>query len=409
MRGFSFPQVAPARLLARSSAIVLATVAIPLALNAQNVGQPFSSSLDPSADRSTPLAKASSTTAVSPSPQEYPEEKSKSQLETVVGAIKLRFYGTVLFNMSFSDSDEVGQEVPLWPVPGSVPIAFPDGTTVPAGHVHDTVFTARQSIFGFNFAPAKTSDNGWNPSAVIEMDFFGTRPSDLFQPQGRVFNQPRLRKGYLQLEKGNFKVVAGQDDMIISPLDPISLSHVGVPLGATAGDLWARLPQLRLDVTHNFGDTSTLFQIGILRPVFGDPRLGDIPQPGTSLDTAFSGFGERASQPFYQARIAASHPFRGSTATIGLGGHFGEEAVGASRKIDSWAFAFDFHIPLQSRVTLRGEGFVGSNLAPFEGGIVPGVAAAPAAAPFTTIQPICAGGGRGALHCSGQEVLTNIY
>jgi len=411
MRGFSFPQVAPARLLARSSAIVLATVAIPLALNAQNVGQPFSSSLDPSADRSTPLAKASSTTAVSPSPQEYPEEKSKSQLETVVGAIKLRFYGTVLFNMSFSDSDEVGQEVPLWPVPGSVPIAFPDGSTVPAGHIHDTVFTARQSSFGFNLAPAKTSDGGWNPSAVIEMDFFGSRPSDVLQPQGRVFNQPRLRKGYLQLGKGNYKVVAGQDDMIISPLDPISLSHVGVPLGATAGDLWARLPQLRLDVTHSFGDTSTLFQIGILRPVFGDPRLGDIPIPGTAVDTSFSGFGERASQPFYQARIAAAHPFRGSTATVGAGVHYGEEAGGAKRNIPSWAFALDFHIPLQERVVLRGEGFVGSNLAPFQGGILQGVAALPPppATPLTTIHPIGAGGGWGELTYRFTDDNKNIF
>src|SRR5205085_2241516 len=211
----------------------------------------------------------------------------------------------------------------------------------------------------------------------IEMDFFGSRPSDVLQPQGRVFNQPRLRKGYLQLGKGNYKVVAGQDDMIISPLDPISLSHVGVPLGATAGDLWARLPQLRLDVTHSFSDTSTLFHIGILRPVFGDPRLGDIPIPGTAVDTSFSGFGERASQPFYQARIAAAHPFRGSTATVGAGVHYGEEAGGAKRNIPSWAFALDFHIPLQERVVLRGEGFVGSNLAPFQGGILQGVAALP--------------------------------
>ena len=421
MRGLSFPQVARVRvpvdrfafenrltrLIVRVCAILLAIVVVPL-LKAQSAREASNGPADPSASHSASVNSTNSNTA-SPAPQEYPEEKPKTKLETTVGAIKLRFYGTVLFNMSFSDSDEVGQEVPLWPVPGSVPIGFPDGSTVPAGHVHDTVFTARQSIFGFQFAPAKSSDNGWSPSGVIEMDFFGSRPSDVFQPQGRVFNQPRLRKGYLQLEKGNYKVVAGQDDMIISPLDPISLSHVGVPLGATAGDLWARLPQLRLDVTHSFGDTSTLFQIGILRPVFGDPRLGDIPQPGTSLDTAFSGFGERASQPFYQARLAASHPFRGSTATIGIGGHYGREAVGANHNIDSWAFTFDFHIPLQSRLVLRGEGFVGSNLAPFQGGILQGVAAAPATPPFATIHPIGAGGGWGELTFRATEDNKNIF
>jgi hypothetical protein len=30
--------------------------------------------------------------------------------------------------------------------------------------------------------------------------------------------------------------------MILAPLDPVSLSHVGVPLGATAGDLWGWFP-----------------------------------------------------------------------------------------------------------------------------------------------------------------------
>ncbi len=389
-----------ARLALRASVAALVILVVPFILIAQTANAP------------SDAGKSAGAPAAGSSPQQpYPEEKAKGKLETAVGAIKLRFYGTVLMNISASDSAQIGQEVPLWPLPGSVPIAFPDGSTVPAGHVHDTIFTARQTIFGFNFGPVKTPDNGWNPSAVIEMDFFGSRPSDQFQPQGRVFNQPRLRKGYFQLEKGNYKIVAGQDDMIISPLDPISLSHVGVPLGATAGDLWARLPQVRLDMTHSFGDTSALFQIGVLRPLFGDPRLGDMPQPGSSVDTAFSGFGERASQPFYQARLAVSHPFRGSTATIGLGGHFGQEAVGATRNIDSWAFAFDFHIPLQSRVTLRGEGFVGSNLVPFQGGILQGVAAAPPppATPLTTIHPIGAGGGWGELTFRATEDNKNIF
>jgi len=384
----------------------LVILVVPLVLTAQTANAP------------SDAGKSAGAPATASSPQQpYPEEKAKGKLETAVGAIKLRFYGTVLMNISVSDSAEIGQEVPLWPIPGSVPIPFPDGSTVPAGHVHDTIFTARQTIFGFNFGPVKTPDNGWNPSAVMEMDFFGSRPSDLFQPQGRVFNQPRLRKAYFQLEKGNYEIVPGQADMIISPLDPISLSHVGVPLGATAGDLWARLPQVRLDVTHSFGDTSALFQIGVLRPLFGDPRLSglafpEVPPAGSAIDQAFSGLGERASQPFYQARLAVSHPFRGSTATIGLGGHFGQEAVGATRNIDSWAFAFDFHIPLQSRVTLRGEGFVGSNLVPFQGGILQGVAALPAPPappPFTTIHPIGAGGGWGELTFRATEDNKNIF
>ena len=318
--------------------------------------------------------------------------------ETTIGPVKARLYGTVLLNISVSDSLEVGQDIPLWPAPGTGLVTFPDGTMQKAGTIHDTIFTARQSIFGFTFEPAKTTSGEWTPSALVEFDFFGSRPSDGLQPQGRVFNQPRLRKGYLQLQKDTWKILAGQDDIIISPLDPVSLSHVAVPLGATAGDLWGRFPQVRVEKTATHGDFSTLLQLGILRPDFGDPRLGDLPASGSSVDSVSSGFGERASQPFYQARVALSHPLAGSTATLGIGGHYGREKLGATRNLDSWAFAFDFNIPVVSRVTLRGEGFVGSNLVPFQGGVLQGVAFVPA----TTTTPavfhkIGAGGGWGEL------------
>jgi hypothetical protein len=104
-------------------------------------------------------------------------------------------------------------------------------------------------------------------SALLEMDFFGARPSDGVLPENRVFNQPRLRLGYFQLEHKSVKFVFGQDKMIFAPLDPVSLSHVGVPLGATAGDLWGWFPQARMDWTHNIGSTGLLVQVGVLRAI----------------------------------------------------------------------------------------------------------------------------------------------
>jgi hypothetical protein len=63
----------------------------------------------------------------------------------------------------------------------------------------------------------------------------------------------------------------------------------------------------------------------------------------------------------------------GSKATL-VRRHYGRERIGADREIDSWSFAYDFSVPLFSRVRLRGEGFVGSNLIPFQGGVLQGVA-----------------------------------
>jgi hypothetical protein len=316
----------------------------------------------------------------------YPGEPlNKPPIEAKIGPVALRVYGTVLLNISLSDSDEVGQDIPLWPFPSSTPITLSDGTVRRAGSIHDTIFTARQSVFGVVLNPATPSDNGWNTSALVEMDFFGVRPADTNLPEDRVLNQPRLRKAYFQLQKGHFKLVAGQDDIIISPLNPVSLSHVAVPLGYTNGNLFGWLPQVRAEFSHDWGKTSALFQIGLLRPAFGDPHLGDVPPSGISIDSS-SGLGERASQPFYQSRMAISHPMHGSPFTLGVAGHYGQERIGATRTIDSWAFAFDYRIPIFSKLFLRGEGYLGSNLVPFGGGIVQGVAAvaAPPPAPANT-------------------------
>jgi hypothetical protein len=251
--------------------------------------------------------------------------------------------------------------------------------------VGDTIFTARQSIVGLQVT-SKTG-NGWNPSGLVEMDFFGSRPADAsFQPQDRVLNQPRLRRAYFQLDKGSWRIVAGQDKMILSPLDPISLSHVAMPLGASAGDLWAWLPQVRVENRHKFGNSTLLVQAGILRPSFGDPRLNDQGPNGlggTAIDSQTSGLGERSGKPLYQARVAVSHPVGDRTATIGVSGHYGRERIGADRSIDSWASSLDLTLPIFPKLILRGEAYAGSNLVPFDGGIIQGLA---------TVPPVAAGG-----------------
>jgi hypothetical protein len=230
--------------------------------------------------------------------------------------------------------------------------------------------------------PANAPANGWTPSAEVEIDFFGTTPVDADLAEDRVLNQPRLRKAFFRLRKGNFDLVAGQDNIIISPLDPVSLSHVAVPLGYAAGDLFGWLPQVRVDYNHTFGKTGTLLQFGVLRPAFGDPRLGDQPTSGLTIQQPTPGLGERSGQPFYQARFAVSHPMQGSAATIGVGGHYGQEIVGGTpQNMDSWAVTLDFRVPVLSRLVFRGEAYTGSNLVPFGGGILQGVAAVAAPAP----------------------------
>lgn len=298
---------------------------------------------------------------------------TKGKLEGTIGSYNLRLYGTVLLNIQASDTPPVGGEVPLWATPSAFSLAFLDGTVARVDDVHDLVFTARQSVFGLMVKPAETTTNGWQPSGKLELDFFGTRPVDNVLPTGKVLNEPRLRFAYFQLSRGNVKITAGQDNAIIAPLDPVSLSHVAVPLAATAGNLWAWLPQARVDLTHKVGNGSLLFQGGVLRPQFADPRLGDLPFTGTSIDST-PGVGEHSGQPFYQSRVAYSHPMNGSTLTVGAGGHYGRERIGEDHILDSWAVAIDYSVPILRRLTWRGENFMGSNVVPFGGGVLQGVA-----------------------------------
>jgi len=332
-------------------------------------------------------------TGTSPSYPGLPRGQA-SKVETEIGPVKARFYGTILFNSSISDRGVIGQEIPLWAATPAVGgVQFPDGTTARASNNHDLVFTMRQSILGFTLNQAKPSEGGWNPSALFEIDFFGARTQDTFSPENRVFNQPRIRMGYFQLEHRNLKFVFGQDTMILAPLDPVSLSHVGVPLGATAGDLWGWFPQARMDWSSKIGKTGLLVQLGILRPQFGDTRLEASPTSGSVIDGGSSGLGERSTQPFYQGRIAISPPVGKNSATFGVSGHFGQEKVGVNHTLQSWAVAVDMRLPLGPHLILRGEGFAGSNLIPFEGGIDQGVSVSGTLPNLTRIQRIGDGGG----------------
>jgi hypothetical protein len=326
----------------------------------------------------------------------YPGHPPSDAVEGTIGSAKVRLFGTLLLNTAVSYGSIFGQDVPLWTLPSAGTVTYPDGTTGTSGDSHDLIFTTRQSIIGLAVTQGQATSGGWVASGLLEMDFFGTRPVDGTVPINRVLNQPRLRKAYGQLTHNSFKVLFGQDTAIFAPIDPISLSHVGLPLGATAGNLWAWLPQVRVEYTQKISGAGLLLQGGILKPTFGDSRLETTPTASTSLDINTSGLGERTTQPFYEGRVAVMPEFGGHKATLAIAGHYGKERVGVASDVKSTGVAFDGQVPVGSYVVVRGEAYTGSNLIPFQGGIDQGVAvlagATPTAPPLV-IQPIHTKGG----------------
>jgi hypothetical protein len=326
---------------------------------------------------------------------QYPGHPPSQAVEGTLGSATVRVFGTILLNTAISDGAIFGQDVPLWSLSSTGTVTYPDGSLGTSGDNRDLIFTMRQSIFGVAITQAPDS-GGWVASGLVEADFFGTRPSDGTVPLNRELNQPRLRKAYGQLERNSLKLVFGQDTALLAPIDPISLSHVALPLGATAGDLWAWLPQVRVEWKQQSARTGLLLQGAILRPTFGDPRLETPPAASTTLDIASSGLGERTTQPFWEGRAAVMPTIAGHRATLAVSGHVGKEKVGVDNDIKSLAVAFDGSVSLGPYVVVRGEAYKGSNLIPFQGGIDQGVAVlagATTGAPPLAIQPIHAKGG----------------
>lgn len=269
--------------------------------------------------------------------------------------VKLDLYGVILANTYWNWNGVFGSDVPLWVV---------SGDDIQA---NDTEFgmTARQSRFGFK---VKAPDVGSAKlSGVLEMDLFGGFPES---GQAASFANLRVRLAYVKVDWENASFTAGQDWIILAPLNPSTLSHFAVVGFASSGNLWLRYPQLRFDLTHPAGDGKFGLTAGIVRPVTGTLVV----RGGTMID--FAGPGERSGMPFFQTRVFYTKPVGQKTLAAGFSAHYGQESykTGPSTSIvnkdlDTWAVAGDFQIPMGSLFSVQGEIYTGSNLDSFMGGI----------------------------------------
>jgi hypothetical protein len=233
-------------------------------------------------------------------------------------------------------------------------------------------FSARQSRFGLKAAwlkppsALKASEIG----AQIEADFYG---GFLGQGLASYFPIPRLRiaKAYVQWKYVRF--MFGQDWALLAPLNPDSWLHVAVPGFAASGNLWARMPQMRLEgaVGQRW---RFLWAAAIVAEVQNDAIA--------TADNVFTGTrkpegGENALTPAGEARVAIAHELFARVLEIGLSGHLGKRSVtfnfGLVDKING-AVALDVTLPLGRRLGFKGEVYYGTGLDSFFGGVQQGIA-----------------------------------
>lgn len=267
-----------------------------------------------------------------------------------LGPVRATPYGTVYVNLFGNSGGNNNADVPLF--------ATPTGT----GSVSATV---RQTRLGLKFTGPKIRNAA--SSGTLEADFFGGFPAIGI---GENFGVVRLRLANVRLDWEKTSLVIGQDWVSFAPVSPVSLAGAAIPQMATSGNLWTRLPQVRLE--RRFNKSRFLWQGAVL-----SPASGDFPGGVNSPALLQPGLGATAKLPYFQSRFSVNSKnwlgFK-KAGSIGLSGQYGRGRVGANRReIESVGVALDWNFPLSTRVTFAGEGFFGRDLAGFQGAVFQGV------------------------------------
>ena len=276
-------------------------------------------------------------------------DKLNDQAQTRVESAskyRVRLSGLVLMNLFGNQGTTDNADLPSFAIPGN-----PGQSTANFGA------TIRQSeigleVFGPEIAGAKVSGN-------MTADFTGGFPNTWNGVNSGLF---RMLKANVRMDWENIAVVVGQDSLFISPSSPTSFASIAIPTFNYAGNLWAWIPQVRIDHEIHFGDDAEIkFQGGILDNLTGNfptDSFGRTPQPG-----------ENSAQPAYAARVGWTRDLFGSPMTLGAAGYFSHQNWGFGRKVDGWAGMADWDIPLPARLAFSGELYSGRAI----GGIGAGI------------------------------------
>jgi hypothetical protein len=258
---------------------------------------------------------------------------------------KVTAYGLVFLNAYGNTDGTNNVDVPLFAVPGASNVGV----------------TARGTRLGIRLTGA--SAGSARLGGVVEADFYGGFAAvGIGDNMGLV----RLRLAAARLDWTHTSLVVGQDWMVFAPLNPTSLACTGIPLMATSGNPWSRLPQVRVERRAG----AATVQAAALSPSTGDFSGTFLAQPAS---------GGLARVPFLQGRVAftAKDAFgSGKPAVAGVSGHWGRSRTvvgGADVDVDSAGGALDLSVPFGKRVTLAAEAFTGTNLAGFQAGVFQGL------------------------------------
>ncbi len=284
-------------------------------------------------------------------------------------------YGLVTLNGAFVSGAVNNLDVPYWAT-----ASFGQASS------NELNFTARQSRFGIK------GDWATPPSALGVTDVTGVFEIDLYggfanQGLGYYFPIPRLRLAAGSVSWGSTKLTIGQDWAIVAPLNPDSALHVAVPGFTATGNLWARMPQIRVEGSTG-GELKLVWAAGVL----ADAQADAIPAADSTFTTLRKPEGgENSLVPAIEARVGVAGKVFDRPFGVGISGHFGRRNVAtyapatcptapcppnawapgapvADSETTSYAAALDVSVPIGSMAAVKGEAYYGQGMDAYFGG-----------------------------------------
>jgi len=319
---------------------------------------------DPQPVPVTPVAPA---TAPFVPALDLPAAPAGSVLELAPGW-KLKLSGYARLNVVYVSDEMFSIDSPAYVIK-KAPGAFNENNS-------GLAFGARDSRLRFCLTGPKAWD--FDPSAVIEVDFFGNLPNS---GTSIVQGELRMRLAYAEMKKGNLVLRFGNDWIVAAPqfmtnFDPFN--------GWAQGNLWARVPQAKVLYNHHL-DQDFRIETGFM---VGQSLAGDNPR---STQLRNTGAGESSQLPMVQGRlglgfkignadfstlgISGSYQrfdFRGSSLVPTQGEYDALAALGHDT-MDSWFVAVDGQVKWKLanvNFQLTGEYHIGQATGMFWGGIL---------------------------------------
>jgi hypothetical protein len=261
----------------------------------------------------------------------------------------MEFHGRVLVHALHTSAATNNGDLPLFVSP-----LLPTLPPLPGERPGGTTLSMRQSMFGL--AVTASDILGGTFVGDVDVDFFG---GQMTSSGGRHFPLVRLRTARAALMWDRVTLMAGQDQPLITDLDPVSLATIGTPGFANAGNLWLWLPQLRASY-----ETPGAVRFGVQAAI-----LAPVVERTTGAFNAGFDAAERSRWPSLQARLSAKWGEDERSGEIGVGVHSGRVLkLGDAVELKSQALAVSALVPFGRILELRGEFFDGQLLSGLGGG-----------------------------------------